>query len=451
MSPKPHPSTAEKTKASEQLLFKWDIKKRVKQGKLNILRIPRPVQTGILSWLGSKPLKVPSVKGDPPNCWVMHCQHGCPEQASPSFQADIARSQVQGCHSWGRQQVPSKPVGQFDRSILFALSHFSSLQSHPWGDWQWPIETSTSRQNIDQLLLVCKWVWSLKDVQPRFQSRKLRNRRCLGHPLQWLAFGVCCLFGAGTRHWSRHTTAQNIPQWWHWHFSTVSMLRLHGTHCSGEKMRKAMWNPQNFCCCWRQGQRFRVPISAASANSVSHNTRNNFWFLQIAFSSLHESTHFAHKMPQSEFQQFVESAFNSSLKVFVSNMFGESHMTFTWIAMLLVTLGCERFTSWSSQKSVPVNSEFTVHGSQKSSTSCNSIIRLIKEFCGCSQPLLLQSALWKRHHHYLAMESSFPRFRQKPKRNTYSHLNPKMTVWYQPKHARPNLIASRYSNWMLCM
>ena len=45
----------------------------------------------------------------------------------------------------------------------------------------------------------------------------------------------------------------------------------------------------------------------------------SFQFQQIAestFSSLHESTHSVHKMPQSEFQPFAESAFSNSLKMF---------------------------------------------------------------------------------------------------------------------------------------
>ena len=36
----------------------------------------------------------------------------------------------------------------------------------------------------------------------------------------------------------------------------------------------------------------------------------------------------AHKVPQSEFQQFAKSAFSNSLKAFVSNVPAELHMTF---------------------------------------------------------------------------------------------------------------------------
>ena len=62
MSPKLRPSTVEKTKTLKPLSFKWDIKKRVKQGKLSVSRIPGPIQTGILGWPGPKPIRVPSIE-----------------------------------------------------------------------------------------------------------------------------------------------------------------------------------------------------------------------------------------------------------------------------------------------------------------------------------------------------------------------------------------------------
>ena len=70
-------------------------------------------------------------------------------------------------------------------------------------------------------------------------------------------------------------------------------------------------------------------------------------FAQSTFSGLHESTHSVHKVPQSEFQQFAESFAESKvlsanlLKVFVSTVPAELHVTFTWIVDAAVNCSSE--------------------------------------------------------------------------------------------------------------